>query len=714
MRYEVGIVGLLTTLCAASIANAQSVGSDALEEVVVTAQRRAQNLQDVPIAVAAITGESLARTGVTDVLDLRIAIPALNLTNSNGNLSTSLRGVGSNSVNAGFENPVALYVDGVYYAAQVAAFPAFNDIEQVEVLKGPQGTLFGRNATAGLIQITTRTPTQDTDVEASVSYGNYQTVDGNLYVGGGIAENLAADIAIDAKTMGEGWGKDLTTGRDVYKIDHDIALRSKWLWQATPQTKLTLIVDYSDLESSMNLLQRLPGTISGFPSVTGVQPNQGYDVEANVQPLKYGWEDGVSLKWDQQIGALTFDSITAYRQSGYTLQFDYDASAQPLESIRYNEPNWQASQEFQLTGNTGGPLTWVTGAYLFDAQTGLDPITLNLDDQGVHLNIDNTQKTRSAAAYGQGTYEIVKDTHLTLGVRYTYEEREAVEGSTTVFVVPLAMTLPAQAAADQTASFDRVTYRASLDHRFSEQTLGYVSFNTGFKSGGFNTGSPGTDPYLPETIKAYEVGLKNDLLDRRLRLNLAAYYYDYSNIQTQRLDEGVISIVNAGAARIYGLDADVTALVVSGLRLTGGLGLVDAKYTTYEDALLSNPLGGTPSLVGSAAGKQLPLASKITANIGAEYNYPLPYGSLVLAANAYYNSGYYLEADNAIQQGDFTQLGANLKWSDPHDRYWVAFYGKNLSNRQVLTFESTNATNGTHLATYGEPRTYGITFGVRM
>jgi iron complex outermembrane receptor protein len=113
----------------------------------------------------------------------------------------------------------------------VSSFPAFNDIEQVEVLKGPQGTLFGRNATAGLIQITTRTPTQDTDVEASVSYGNYQTVDGNLYMSGGIAENLAADIAIDAKAMGQGWGKDLTTGRDVYKIDHDIALRSKWLWQ---------------------------------------------------------------------------------------------------------------------------------------------------------------------------------------------------------------------------------------------------------------------------------------------------------------------------------------------------------------------------------------------------------------------------------------------------------------------------------------------------
>jgi iron complex outermembrane receptor protein len=684
-----------------------------LDDIVVTAQRRAENQQNVPIAIDTLTADQLTQAGVDNVTDLRTAVPTLNINNSNGLLTTSLRGIGSNAVAPGFENPVAVYVDGVYYASSAANFLDLNNVAQIEVLKGPQGTLFGRNATAGLIQVSTRTPDQKPVIEGDVSYGNFDTSVANLYVGGGLADNLAADLALHANHQGDGWGTDLTTGQDVYAVKRDITARTKWVYDPVDGTHLTLIGDYENSSDTLSPFAVLAGTVSGFAPQAGVTPNMGYDVLNNTPNYKTGYASGVSLKWEQSLGDLSLISTTAYRHSSYNVAFDLDGSSENFEDANYDWRDTQLSQELQLGSGANHAFTWVAGAYYFNATAEYEPVNLDFYDLGALISIHNKQSTDSIAGYAQGTYHFVDGTNLTLGGRYTSETRKALDGSESVFVIPLSVALPLQVFPDLKATFDKFTYRASLDHRFSEQVLGYISYNTGFKSGGFNTGSPGTSPYQPETIDATEVGLKLDLFDRRVRLNTAAYYYKYSNIQSQLLNSGVIAIANAAGARIYGLDTDFQILVTDAFRLSGGFGYTNAEYTSYPDALISTALGGTPPVIGSVKGNQLPLAPTFTLNVGGNYTWALPVGALSLGANAYYNQGFYFEADNTIRQPAFVDLQSNLKWTSVDARWWVSLYGKNLLDKQVLAFETTS-TNGTHGGEYTAPRTYGVTFGFKV
>ncbi len=697
--------------------NSEQTGG--LGDIVVTAQRRSENLQNVPIAVTAVTGSQLARSNISNVLDLRNVVPSLNIVNSNNILQTSLRGIGSTAAAPGFENPVAIYVDGVYLGDQASAYLDFNNVSQVEVLKGPQGTLFGRNATGGLVQVTTRTPGQEFAAEGDISYGNYQTVTGNAYLAGPISSTLAADVAVRVVHQGDGFGTNLASGQSVYKVNHNVAVRSKWVFTPTDATKLTVIGDYSNSSDSLSPFSILAGTYSGFAPPPGTPgafkaPDLGYDVRLDTPSFKHGWSADGSVRLDQKLGSISLASITAYRSSRYSVSFDYDGSTlTPGEQVSYTQPAHQFSQEFQLSSPSQGRLTYVAGLYYYNAVGRYSPVFLGLDDAGVQITIRNTQRTQSLAGYGQATYELFDQTHLTVGLRYTTEKREAVDGSTAVFVEPIALALPVVYAPNQSARFNKLTFRVSLDHRFSTEVLGYLSFNRGFKSGGFNTGTPGTVPYRPETIDAFEGGVKTDLLDRHLRLNIAGFYYNYSDIQSQFLTGGAITVINAASAHLYGADVDFQALITDRLRLSGGFSAISANYRSYPNAPLGSLLGGTPSGIGSAAGNRLPLAAKLTTNFGLNYTMPLAGGTIDYGATVYYNSGFYFEADNNIKQGRYAQLAFTAKWTDASKRFSLGVFGKNLNNERVISFETTNP-NGTHVGEYTAPRTYGVTAGFKF
>ena len=264
--------------------SASGDASGSLTEIIVTAQRRAESLQDVPLSVTAIGAGQLATSGITGIQDLSMNVPTLNVQNGGGYLLAHLRGVGSTTPGAGLENPIALYVDGVYYANESIGLFSFNNISQIEVLKGPQGTLFGRNSTGGLIQITTAEPTQDFQMKADVDASNYRGAGGDLYVSGGIAPNLAADVAIHGERSG-GYGTNLYNGQDVYAEPWNLAVRSKWVY--TPDDwKATLIGDYSNTDNSYSALAAIPGTYVIRPVVPA--PHLGSDpwnTDTNVQPL---------------------------------------------------------------------------------------------------------------------------------------------------------------------------------------------------------------------------------------------------------------------------------------------------------------------------------------------------------------------------------------------------------------------------------------------
>jgi iron complex outermembrane receptor protein len=266
---------------------------------------------------------------------------------------------------------------------------------------------------------------------------------------------------------------------------------------------------------------------------------------------------------------------------------------------------------------------------------------------------------------------------------------------------------------DRSDTAGRFTYRISLDHRFSEEVLGYISYSTGFKSGGYNSGVPTAAPFKPEDLKAGEVGLKTDLFNRRLRLNVAGFYYDYKNIQVQKIALFALFLSNGAAARDYGLDADFTAVLSDSFTLTGGFTWLNPKFTSFPGCPVSTPQGGVPlNPNGNCGGNQLPFAAKFSSSVAANYTVPMGNGKLGASANVYTNSGYGFEPDDVTRQDSYAKVGASLKWTSDRN-FSVGAYGTNLTNRRTMSLAATQA-GGNVGVLWADPRIYGVRLGYKF
>lgn len=707
------LVGVAAASLMSAPAWAQASGEEdgtKVAEIIVTAQKRDERLQDVPVAVTAVSSSQLEAANIENVLDLNLVAPSLNTVATNGiYLGNTIRGVGSLAYGAGVESPVGLYVDGVYQAAPFAFSTQLNNVASVEVLKGPQGTLFGRNATGGLINIKTAVPGPDPTAKFSVSYGNYQILQGDAYVSAGLGPNLAADIAFSGKTQGKGFGFNPTTGRDWDKLDHNIALRSKWLWTPGSATTITLIGDYFEGSGTSGGGISYPGKVSGY---TGrIAPDLGWGADSDLEIQRKVSGGGVSLQLEQDFGGVTLNSISAYRESKYPLLQDIDFTPQSLAFIDYSQKDRQLSQEFQLSSDNSSNFKWTVGLFYFDLKSDVDFVVdlTGFPFVAARFNYLDTVGAKSYAAYGQGTYALGEDTNLTVGLRYTSEKRSERNASLGLEFVPgviIPITYP-----DRTSKENKLTYRVSLDHRFSDEVMVYASLNTGFKSGGFNSTAPGEAPYLAEKLTAYEVGIKSDLFDRRLRANISGFYYDYKNVQVQRLFNDSLFIINGPAARIYGLDADFTAALADGLTFSGGVTWIDPKFKQFLGCPQATPAGGVPlTTIGTdCTGNQLPFAAKFNFSGALNYTAEVGSGKLDLAANIYYNSGYFFEPDNILEQTKYAMLGASAKYKFDNGLS-IGLFGRNLTNKRVIGY-ATHQANGNASLSYQEPRTYGVTLG---
>jgi iron complex outermembrane receptor protein len=708
----------------------------ALTEIIVTAQRRSENLQNVPIAVTALSADQLALSGIQSTTELGEVTPGLTVVNQNGDVLPHIRGVGTTLFGAGVENSIATYVDGVYIASQVGSLLTLNNIAQVEVLKGPQGTLYGRNATGGLIQVTTKDPQSTFSGDASLSYGNYQTSVGQLYVTGPIvADKLAADLAVSATTQGEGYGTNLYNGQDVYKTDHDITARSKWLFTPTDGTTVRLTGDYEDTAGSQFSTHGIaPGTaVPGFGA--GPAHANVYDVDEAFQPYNSLKGGGVSLRADQSVGFGQLSSISAYRSYKFLEDFDGGPVPFKLQDILVNIAETQLTQEFQLTSTQGGPLQWVVGAFFLHDNSEENPTISEFGaplqlpppkGEGLPASVSTygEEKTNSGSVYGQSTLAITPVDHLTLGFRYTDEKRQLVatevaELGNGLTVYPLAAphTSPfvPPAALTPSKTFTAPTWRFSYDHRFSDEVLGYVSYNRGFKSGGFNVSDPSQPAYQPETLDAYEIGLKTDLWGRRLRLDTSAYYYHYKDIQVANFVAGSIDYYNGAVAEIYGIDADLKALVTESLTLTAGFSYIHDRYTDFPDAQFYTPnlpAGGNTITTQSADGNRLPLTPDETFNLSGDYRYPLPAGSLGLNVTYFYSTHFVFAPDNIQYQPSYSLVNATISWTAPGDRFIASLWGKNLSN--AIVADGYLASVFGTLSNYAPPRTYGAKVEVKF
>jgi iron complex outermembrane recepter protein len=732
LLWLVGGLGGLQSAPAQVVTNngTQGGGASQLEDIVVTAQRRSESLQDVPIAVTAVTSAKLDALGIQSTEDLQQLTPGLTVPDMSGYFEPHIRGVGTSSNGPGIENPVAVYVDGVYIANTPSAFLSLNNIDRVEVDKGPQGTLFGRNATGGLIQIMTRDPQQTPHLDADVSYGNYEDVISRVYATSGLTNDLSADVAARYEYQGDGFGHNFFDGSEVGTLPHDLAIRSKFLFEPSAATQVRLSLDYEDRASTRNIFHLGTQYAATFnsPAFGGPYSQGGpYDVDNNQRWDTTLQGGGAALQINQDLGAVALESITAYRKSVFGFATDLDFTPLPILATFAEQGDVQASQEFRISGNNTDKLKWTGGLYYFYAKDGYNNFAVHFGATpaspipGVPLTAGtvNDQITNSAAGYGQASYEVVENTNLTLGGRYTYERR-SVDGATTTLVdgTPVGVTPypPPGMGIPTSISFDNFSYRIALDHKFSTNVLGYVSYNTGFKSGGYNLIAATNPPYKPEDIKATEVGVKSELFDRRLRLNVSAYNYLYDNIQVGQFLEDAEVIVNGAKAKMYGADLDAELAVIAGLTLNGGFSYIHDRFLQYPDAAFIVPVDGCVPATGgvcpgSAAGKKLPYTPTTTFNLGGDYKWELPNGAITVNANYFRSASFYGAADNVAIQNAYSLVNASVKWSDRDDRLSLGVYGRNLGNTTYAT-SLTEASPG-EVISLGTPRMYGVTIGYK-
>ena len=703
--------------------------SGGVEEIVVTAQRRSEKLQNVPVAVTAASAAKLASVGITNTQDLGQITPGLSAPQASGFTQPHIRGVGSSTNGPGLEQPVATYIDGVYIAAATSSLLTLNNVDRIEVLKGPQGTLFGRNATGGLIQIVTKDPASHPEAAVNLSYANYKDVTADAYVTGPLAGNLRADLALRYETQQDGWGRNLGTGHVTGELPHDFAGRAKFLFEPGDATQVRLALDYEDRDSRRDT-QKLderqrPGTFDN-PFFGGPFPQGGkYDINNNFDPENELKAGGASLQIKQDLGAVTLQSTTAYRRTKYHFTLDLDETPLSLTDLNGHPKDRQFSQEVQLSSNSAGRLTWTAGLFYYNANDQWDPINISFGASpispvpGVPATVQTSDRmrTNSIAGYGQASYEFVTDTHLTLGGRYTYERKRlngvsrflinGFDAGDTAIPDP-TLDIPGS------VNFKRFNYRIALDHKFGPDILGYISYITGFKSGGYNLDVPSNAPYKPEDIQALEAGLKTELFDRHVRINTAGYYYIYKNIQVGRYIDTLELIYNGARARIYGVDLDAEFVVARGLTLDGGFAYNHARFTSFPNADYIVPACGlTPAPGGvvscSADGNHLPFSPKITFNVGGTYKIELPIGSIEANASYFRTTQYFAAPDNIASQPAYDIVNVSLGWTDPAKHLSAKAWAKNLTN----TYYSTSLIEAGQgvIRGNGAPRTYGVTLG---
>ncbi len=711
------------TAAAAQSTNATGDQADsALADIVVTAQKRAENLQKVPIVITTVEPSRLAEAGVRTTQELNVVVPGVNFRTSLGAFQPFVRGIGTSA--ATVESPVGLYIDGVYFPQQREGLRDLTDVTQLAVLKGPQGTLFGRNATGGVVQITTRTPSQDPEAEIRLSYSNYETIDASTYVGGGVGP-IAASVALAYSTQGDGWGTNSVTGTDTYRLYHAFSVRSKLVFDPGEDTRLVISGDFMDRKESRAPWLKPYEDTTTLPRIAPA-PNGGsaWDAGLAVDSLNRTKAGGTSLTLTHDFGGSELTSISAYRKGKFTGVFDNTAGAIRGQDFLFIVPFKSFSQELQIASQPGGPLTWTAGVYYFHNDNRNDPVFLNLSGPlsplpttPGRITISSRELTESIAGFAQATINVLDTTRLTVGARYTYEKRK-FNGQQDV-TLNNGTFIPGALIRGK-VSTDRPSWRVSVEHDFSERVMGYLSFNQSFKSGGFSLNSPTAPAYDPETLKAFEAGIKSELFDRTVRFNAAAFYYDYTDVQVNQYLNAVNVLTNGAKAEIYGVDVDFEVHPTSALTLRASAALLHSEFTDYRNAAFWTPRldangipnGGLVATTGDATGNKLPYATPTALSISANYVIPSPVGEFEIAVADSYSSGFATEADNVIKQPSYHLANASLTWTSKKDnlslRAWIA----NIFNEAVISQGAGNAP-GYQVSYSNPPRTFGLTLGYK-
>ncbi|MES2496599.1 MAG: TonB-dependent receptor [Pseudomonadota bacterium] len=763
------ITGAALLLPAYGQASAQQVGqpSDTIEEIVVTAQKRNENMQSTPIAISAFTGDSIAKKGLADIQQVARLAPNVSfdftapVSGASNAATVFIRGIGQQDFALTTDAGVGTYVDGVYVSRSVGGVLDVLDIERMEILRGPQGTLFGRNTIGGAISIISKMPDKDFGGSLEASLGNY----GRRYLRGTVSLPLGPvtglRISLSSKDK-NGFvksaytpqQKSLLNGNALTDLGNENrqAARALLTHEFSDRFTATLSGDYSRLREN-NAGDRLAGitstladgplvfaynTFGSTPSVIPVIGNDRYtmanyytgtDTTYSTGPNGSSIDAwGTALTLDYKVSeALSLKSVTAYRKT--TGSFNRDADGSPLvitETSNYGYRHQQFTQELQAVGDLAdGAIKYAAGLFYFD-EKGSDPLIVRLPEVVGTIYQDVADvRNKSYAAYAQATWTIVEDLSLTGGGRYTKDKKRflsdqyIVTGSASPFLFggapagTLIPLVPRNSVASQ--SFEKFSPRLSLDYRFDRNVLVYGSYSKGFKSGGFNlryvAPRPSILSFAPENATTFEVGTKIDAFDRKVRLNLAAFTTDYKGIQVTVFENlGAPVTLNAGDARIKGFEAEFTAIPLSGLELNANLGYLDSRYTDIR----ANPaLVSTPEQILSLS-TRLPKSPKWQGTLSGSYTYTLESDAKLDArADFHFSSSYANDALNSrfLNQGSYQTLGMSAGYTAPGRQWSLRLFVDNVTNERYIASGDSNYGIGFHEANYNRPREWGATMG---
>ncbi len=712
----------------APTATSMPSGAGTLDEIVVTAQKREQNLQTVGTSITAFDGASLRKLGLSDVTAISNQTPGMQFNQYGATVTVyNLRGVSQNDFSDHQEAPIAVYADDAYIASMGALAGSLFDIQRVEILRGPQGTLFGRNATGGLIHYISEKPKFDDDGYVSVTGGNYGTLNTEGAFNHAVSDRFAVRASF-ATSYHDGYIKNLI-GPSINN-EKQYAGRVQFLYKPSEQGEVLLKIHgvVNDNETA--------GNYSWAPSAWDSQargkftdPNlgdfTGYS-SANTDPFTQA-EDrrgifnrtvlGATLHVNWNFDAFNFTSVTDYLHLQKRYGEDSDVSPQPIFNYDTLQHYHQLAQELRLNG-TVGALKWITGLYFLDYHTSNDEKVSIISAFGGPSDAAFTLTTQSQSIFGQLEYDFAPSFTGIAGARYTSDKK----------TFDYLFTNPGFSPDDPynrglypsaNHTYNNVTGKLELDYKFAPDSMLYVSVNRGAKGGGWSAPSAGVGEYAPppgaappvsvtslpydqETLTSYELGEKYTFWDGRARLNGALFYYDYHNYQGFFL-AGLTQVVQNIDATVKGGELEFAVAPMRGMNLQLGVSHLE---TVAKNVPLA--LGGTIST-------ELPQAPKWSLNAVARYEWPVPSGQLAVEADAKWNAHEYLELLNSQvdYQASYALSNARFTYTNDAGHWDVSAWVRNVTNKYYRVYNLDLSVIGWNQSVYGPPRTYGATFNYR-
>ncbi|MCB1685263.1 MAG: TonB-dependent receptor [Pseudomonadales bacterium] len=713
-RFSMGAIFAVTAGLLITPAAAAEEQGRVIEEVLVTAEKRTASVQETSIAVTAYSHEELELRGIDEIEDLQFSAPNLVISHNSQSPVTYayIRGIGSDQLVAGFDPGVAYHVDGVYIG-QPSSMPVdLWDMERIEVLRGPQGTLYGRNTTGGTINVITKGPTDELDGTFDVTAGNYDRLRLRGAVGGPIIGDRVSGRLSFISDSADGY-QDNYIGDDSDAIDH-WALRGKLRFDITEDLSLLLTAQRFENEGNQSQKRRepfeavelAPGFVVNIFDGAIPNPSDPREVAKDHEEKLDLDNDFYSARVEWNLGNVTLVSTTAYLTNDWYQSTDIDMSSNAVQFQEWEMETNQFTQELQLISSSEGPLQWILGAFWFDEDLETDYFFQDSSVAGFNFFNGGDLDTKSWAVYGQASWDM-RDSGVPLrivgGLRYTEDEKKIDEYQ----IIPEFLL---DLSGDMDNTWDETTGKLGIDWFLSDDIMAYASYSHGYKGGGYSVGQ--FDEFDPETVDNFEVGLKTLLADGKAQVNVAAFYNDYQDLQVNYLLGTLYLTYNAAEATIQGIEIESTLLVTDQFMIGANFTWLDAEFDEY----IFDP--GPPEI--DLAGDRLNRAPEYTVALTAQYDFSIEgIGNFSARADYYWQDDMYLRLQNTPRhEADaFDTVDLRLVWTSLDEHWTIDAFMKNAGNednQRSLTVNDGLSSGTASFVSYYPPKTYGVRFGYSL